>query len=289
MPGKNKVKLLQLKSKNNRVKSSFLHLNEVNQHRHKALATFTVRSLVNKQSQLIVIKEIKNHFIKLLKNSSMDVQYFSVIELGDNLANPHTHIQLYFEEENIDKVQKAFQKTLACFGLDTQRCQLVQEDKELNRKSSFNYVIKEYDNTVLSDEKILALDKARSSLKKGEAKHIQLYSKSRLPHPHALYKTLFYKYQLTYLNVNFLFEKGFATRLQGRAMSEALQNRKLPYIIFKDGAIKLKTTLLYHSMLFFLCYKVLVKYKILQKCIYINKSKVMMNLRVKKVLFLKRE
>lgn len=289
MPEKNKLKLLQLKSKNNRVKSSFLHLNEVNRHRSKALATFTVLSLVDKQLQLILIKEIKNHFIKLLRNSSIDVQYFSVIELGKSLANPHTHIQLYFEEENIDKIQKAYQKTIAYFSLNQKRCKLVQENKNLNMKSSFNYVIKEFDNKVMTNNQIMALDKARSSLKQKEAKNIQLFSKSRASKPHPLFKKLYYSHQLTYDNVNYLFEKGFATRLKGMRLLKARQNGKLPYIVFKNGAIKLETTLLYHSVLFFLCFKVLIKTKILQRYIYINKSNVKFNYVIKKVRFVSME
>ena len=289
MPEKNKLKLRQLKSKNNRDKSSFLHLNEVNQHRSKALATFTVLSFVDKQLQLILIKEIKNHFIQLLRNSRIDVCYWAQIELGKSLANPHTHIQLYFEEENIDKVKKAFQKTINYFHLDIKRCKLVEEDKELNMNSSFNYVIKELDNKVMTDDEILSLDKARSLLKKGEAKNIQLFSKSQLPYPRKLYTKLFFDYQLKYVNVNYLLDKGFATRLQGRALFEARQNKILPYIIFKSGAIKIQTMKLCSLIQLFLCFTVLVKLKIQQKSVYINKSKVKVNFRVIKVQYVRLE
>ncbi len=271
MSWEEKLKLRQLKSKNNRDKSAYLHLDDVNRHRNKALATFTVLSMVDKQLQLILIKEIKNHFIKLLRNSSIDVVHYCSIELGRNLNNPHTHLQLYFEEENIDKINKAFQKTLDFFSLDDQRCKLIKENKDFKMNSSFNYVIKEFDNSLLSDAQILAIDKARSAMKKGKAKNIQLFSKSRLPHPHKLYTTLFFDYQLEYVNVNYLFKEGYAKRLQGRALLEARQNGELPYIIFKNGAIRIKTMKLYSLIRLFLCFTVLVKIKILQKIQYYNK------------------
>ena len=284
-----RLKLYQIKSKNKRTKSSFIHLYEVNRERHKALTTFTVASFVDKRKQLIFIKEIKNHFIKLLKQSSIDVQYWASIELGKKLNNPHTHIQLYFEEENIDKINKAYQKTIEHFNLNSQRCKLVEEDKELKKDSSFNYAIKEWDNTVMTNKQIMALDKARSSLKKGEAKNIQMFSKSRALNPFPLYKVLYYFHQLTYHNVNYLMKKGFAVRLQGMALLNARQDGRLPYIMFKNGAIKIQTTKFYSLLRLFLCFTVFIKIKILQKCIYYNKHNAKLNSRIKKVFFVKKE
>ena len=277
-----KLKLRQLKSKNNRDKSAYLHLDDVNRHRSRALVTFTVLSMVDKQLQLILIKEIKNHFIKLLRNSSIDVVHYCSIELGKSLSNPHTHLQLYFEEENIDKINKAFQKTLNYFSLDEKRCKLVQENKDFKMNSSFNYVIKEFDNCLLSDSQILAIDKARSSMKKNEAKSIPFFSRSRLPYPHVLYKALFFQHQLSYVNVNYLFKEGFAIRLQGRALLEARNNAQLPCVIFKNGAIRIKTMKLYSLIRLFLCFTVLVKIKILQRSVYYNKSNAFINIEVKK-------
>jgi hypothetical protein len=289
MTRKNKLKLLQIKSKNKRIKSSFIHLYEINKERNMALATFTVSSFTDKRKQILFVKEIKNYFTRLLKNSSIDVHYWASIELGKNLNNPHTHIQLYFEEENIDKINKAYKKTIDHFNLDVKRCKLVQEDKGLKTNSSSNYVIKEWDNKLMTDKQILALDKARSSLKKGEAKNIQMFSKSRASKPHPLYKKLYYSHQLTYHNVNYLFEKGFAVRLQGMALLNARQNGKLPYIMFKNGAIKTHTIKFYSLIRFFLCLTVVIKSKFLQKCIYINKSNIKLNFRVKKVRFARME
>ena len=289
MTRENKLKLHQIKSKNKRIKSSFIHLYEINRDRHKALATFTVASFTNKQKQLLFVKEIKNHFIRLLKQSSIDISHWVSIELGKNLNNPHTHIQLYFEEENIYKINKAYKKTIEHFNLDAKRCKLVEEDKDLNKDSSFNYTIKEWDNTVMTNEQIMALDKARSSLKKGEAKNIQMISKSRALNPHPLYKVLYYFHQLSYHNVNYLMEKGFAVRLQGMSLLNARQDGRLPYIMFKNGAIKIQTTKFYSLLRLFLCFTVFIKTKILQKCIYYNKHNAKLNSRIKKVFFVKKE
>ena len=87
------------------------------------MATFTVSSFTDKRKQIIFVKEIKNHFIRLLKNSSIDANYWVSIELGKNFNNPHTHIQLYFEEENIDKINNGSVNVLIIpsggfYGLD---------------------------------------------------------------------------------------------------------------------------------------------------------------------------
>ncbi len=146
MPWGNELELRWLKSKNDKTKSTYLHLCECNIGRKRALATFTVQAMQNKQDQLLLIKKIKNYFSKRLQNLKCDVQYFSVIELGRSRArsNPHLHVQLFYNEEDLHKVEKAYQKCIEFFLLVNKRCKLVKESgKASDSPLSYNYIIKE--------------------------------------------------------------------------------------------------------------------------------------------------
>ena len=265
-----KLKLRQLKSKNNKVKSNYLHLCDSNIGRKRALATFTVQAMTAKQLQLLLIKEIKNYFSKRLQNLKVDVQYFSVIELGQHKSNPHLHVQLFYDEKDFDKVKKAYKKTIEYFSLVERRCKLTEEDKDMHLKGSFNYVIKEFDNLTLTDKEILDLDRARKRLKQGNTKHLQFFSKSRSQLCRPLYKALWFKHKLKYMHVNTLMD-GFAKRLQGLKLLEARQINELPYILFKDGAIQVNSTKLYNLILLALLFMVSIYFKNQIKCIYRNK------------------
>jgi len=268
MPGEKELKLRQLKSKNNKVKSTYLHLCDSNIGRSRALVTFTVPAMTVKQSQLLLIKEIKNYFAKRLQNLKVDVQYFSIIELGQYKSNPHSHFQIFYNKEDYRKVEKAYKKAIVKFSLVNKRCKIVEEAEGALHPSSFNYIIKEFDNTKLSDKDILELDAARKKLKQRETKYLQFFSKSRSQHPHPLYKTMWFKHNLNYMNVNNLMS-GYASRLEGLKLMEARQNRELPYVIFKGGAIQVNSVKLYKLILLTVLY--LYIYKSSERCIYNNK------------------
>ena len=272
MPWGNELELRWLKSKNDKTKSAYLHLCECNIGRKRALATFTVQAMQNKQDQLLLIKKIKNYFSKKLQNLKCDVQYFSVIELGRSRSNPHLHVQLFYNEEDLHKVEKAYQKCLEFFLLVNKRCKLVKEFGEASDSPlSFNYIIKEFDNLKLSDKEILDLDAARKRLKQGKTKNLQFFSKSRVQHPHPLSKALLFKHNLTYMNVNTLMN-GYAKRLQGLKLLEARQINELPYILFKDGAIRINSSKLYNLILLTLLYIGVIKSRSSERFLYRNKE-----------------
>jgi len=152
-------------------------------------------------------------------------------------------VQLWYDEEDASRVEIAYQKTIGFFSLIGRRCRLVKESREVPASPlSYNYIIKEFDNLKLSDKEILALDTARKKLKAGETKYVQFHSQSRPQHPRTLYKALWFKHGLNYLNANTLMD-GYATRLQGLKLLKARQINELPYILFKDGAIQSKNIL----------------------------------------------
>lgn len=272
MPGENELELRWLKSKNKKVKSSYLRLNDSNIGRNRALATFTVKKHSKPQSQLLLIKEIKNYFSKRLQNLKSDIQYFNMIELSkkSNYSNPHLHSQLFYDEEDTKRVEQAYNKTIEHFSLNSERCKLVKESEELLHSSSYNYIIKELDNLQLTNKEILDLDAARKLLKQGEAKHIQLHSQSRPLYPHPLYKTLWFNHKLKYIHVNHLMNH-YATRLKGLKLMKARQINKLPYILFKDGAIQINSSKLFNLILLTILYIGVYVSKSSEKCIYCNK------------------
>ena len=278
-----RLKLRQLKSKNNRTKSKYIQLCDINKGRKRSLVTFTVKKHSNPQSQLLLIKEIKSYFSKRLQNLKSDVQYFNMIELGKNYNNPHLHSQLFFNEEDTKRVEQAYDKTIEHFSLDNKRCKLVKESEELLHNSSFNYIIKEHNNLQLTNKEILKLDAARKKLRIGDSKYIQFFSmsRSRSKYPHPLYKALWFKHNLTYINVNTLMN-GFAKRLRGKKLLESRQTNELPYILFKDGAIQINSFKLYKLILLTLLYIGVFESAGSRKILYYNKSNTFINIEVKK-------
>ncbi len=270
MPWEEKLKLGQIKSKNNKTKSAYLHLCDANIGRSRALITFTTASMKSKQYQLIKVKDIKNYFAKKLQNLKVDIQYMSVIELGIYKTNPHLHFQLFYNKENIENIEKAYKKTIDYFNLKPQRCDFKKEDPNIQHNSSFNYIIKEFDNSQLSDQEILDLDSARKKIKQGSTKYTKLYSISKAKYPRSLYKKLWYDKGLNYLQVNELMTH-YAKRLQGQEIKKAKQSMLLPFILFKDGAININTSKLSSLILFPLLILHPYIYKSSEKCIYNNK------------------
>ncbi|CAA6803955.1 MAG: Unknown protein [uncultured Sulfurovum sp.] len=271
MPYKNteqEYELKQLKSKNDKVKSQYIHFCQQNEGRERSLVTFTIPSMENKQKQLLAIKQIKNYFSKRLQSLKCNVQYFMVIELGASRNNPHLHAQLFYEKENKLKIEKAHDKTLKEFSLKKERCKIVYDDKKISSTSSYNYSIKEFDNKQLSDEEILLLDKVRKELKTGANKYIQFHSKSRPSQTQPIYKHFWFKHGMTYNNVNELFN-GYARRFNIPSESFYI---KFKYPCFRLGntVIVIDIVKLYELILLKLLFLNLLKSS--ERCIYCNKS-----------------
>ena len=199
------------KRKNNRMKSSYIHLYNTNRHREKALITFTVTRM-SQHEKLAYMADIKRYVAKRLNNLNAKVKYFSVIELGEKLNNPHLHLQIFFDKETESKIIQVYLKTIEEFHLNEKRCKLTMDDKKLKMKSSINYTIKEFDNTKLSDKEIIALYRARKALKVGKNRGIRFYSSSRLFQPMSIYRTFFRRFDLNFMAVDQLFQSHILTK-----------------------------------------------------------------------------
>jgi hypothetical protein len=261
-----KLYLEQIKRKNNKIKSQYIHLCEMNVGRERALVTFTVCSLDDKSEQLLLIQEIKNYFAKRLQNLKSNIQYFSVIELGKNRDNPHLHTQIFYNKEDLKRVEESYQKTIQYFKLDEVRCKLTLNDRQLKNTSSHNYIIKEYDNKQLSNDEILSINRARAKLRRGKAQYLQFHSKSRATHIQSVYRTLYFTHNLNYFNVNELFHLGYIKRIESKKVEKS--SLSLEYLRCEKVIIEIKLLKLYELFLLSYCYLFVSS----EKCIYCNKK-----------------
>ena len=198
-----------LRAKNKKTWANYLFISNKNVSREKALVTFT-SSKVDKHDRLTEVKLIKNHFSKLLSNLKIDIDKFLVVEIGENKNNPHLHIQLFFTHKDFNKIYRAYTKVLTRFNLNQEFCRFSKTDKSQTHITYFSYILKEY-SPELSDRELIAFDKARNKLRVKENKNMQFISHSHNLLIRPVYKHLYYKYEIDYLAVDFLYSKGFFT------------------------------------------------------------------------------
>jgi hypothetical protein len=248
-----KLELYRLKSKNNKIKSKFIHLHECNIGRERSLITFTIPKIQDSTEQLILIDKIRNFFIKRLQNLKTDIQYFTAIELGKNFNNPHLHIQLYFDKKDEERIDNAYIKTLKQFQLIQKRNKITKINSSTSTTTSLNYTIKESDNQQQTNSSILKRDKARKKIKNKDirAKNISFYTSSRSLLPQPLYKKLWFDYGMNYHAVNELISCGYAIKYTQKDLElvNYLFRHSSIFIFYKNGAIKLNIEELYTLIL----------------------------------------
>lgn len=249
-----KVHIQRLRSKNKKICSSYLYICDRNKNKERMLITFT-SSKKTAFEKLSHIKEIKNHFSKLLSNLKIDIDKFSVIEIGANYSNPHLHLQLFYNEVDFNRIVRAFNKTLIKFNLNEKRSILTKEDKSKHKLNYFVYILKEYSKN-LSDSEILKLDKSRSSLKSNENKNVQLVSHSHGILSKKVYKELYYQYKIDYLVADTLYKFNFfnvknqannkASKIIQWSLSKILKLIVF-CLVFSSVTIKIRQKFLYNN------------------------------------------
>lgn len=245
-----KVHIQRLRSKNKKICSAYLYICDRNKDKERMLITFT-SSKKTAFEKLSHIKEIKNHFSKLLSNLKIDIDKFSVIELGANYSNPHLHLQLFYNEIDFNKIVRAFNKTLIKFNLNERRSILSKEDKSKHKLDYFVYILKEYSKN-LSDSEILKLDKVRSSLRINENKNVQLVSHSHGVLSKKVYKELYYQYKIDYLVADTLHKLGFfniknkSTNIIKWSISKILKLIVF-CLVFSSNTVKIRQKFLYNN------------------------------------------
>lgn len=269
---KEKYKLWDLQKKNNRILSSYIELNNINLGRKRALLTFT-SFLDCPVEKLLLINELRGDLKKKLRNLNCNINYFDAIELGSNYMNnpnPHLHMQLFYDEENEERIIRVFNKIIDIYNLKADRCSFTVED-DRKPKGTYNYSLKEFSNKNSDNQKIIDLNLVRKKLNKKAGLKIQYYSMSRFENTIQIYRKLFKKFKLTYENVNELFEQNIFRRLCGLEMSRETKDGK-ENIRCGDTVIQLNFIKLYNEMLLILFY--LSNFSIISISLrYNNKSK----------------
>ena len=196
-----------IRTKNNRVWSNYLYICDRNQDNDKALITFTSPK-IEAYDKLEHIKHIKQHFSKLISNLKIDIDKFAVVELGQNKNNPHVHIQLFYNNKDLEKIQRAYTKTLVKFNLHEKSCAFTKTDKTQTHIKYFSYILKEFAKK-LSDNELMELDEARSKLRVKKNKNMQFISRSHNLLTRAVYKHLYFKHDIGYSKADFFYHGNF--------------------------------------------------------------------------------
>lgn len=149
--------------------------------------TFT-SSASGTYSKLRLINEVKSYVTYLIANSKSEIYFFSNIELGHSLTNPHLHTQLWSDDKNA--VQLIYDKVIAKFSLDKKRCSLSLPQRT---STHYNYVIKDYAET-LTDEQIWKLEQTKKKYRKQLGLKLRFYSRSKSRYQSKLYKIVYHTY-----------------------------------------------------------------------------------------------
>jgi len=89
----------------------------------KYLFTFTASSKGRGvYTKLRLINEIKSYVTYLIANSKADIYFFSNIEIGSELSNPHLHTQIWSDDK--EAVSEIYDRVIKKFALKAKRCKL---------------------------------------------------------------------------------------------------------------------------------------------------------------------
>ena len=202
-----KTYINRIRIKNSQLWANYFFMCDRNKNNEKALITFTTPQKVA-YDKLSHIKEIKRYFSKLLSNLKIDIDKFAVIELGQNKNNPHLHVQLFYNDKDLLKIQRAYIKTLVKFNLHEKLCTFTTTDKTKTHIKYFSYILKEFGKK-LSDSELMDLDRARNGLRVEENRSMQFVSHSHNLLTRAVYKYLYHKKNINYSKADFFYHENY--------------------------------------------------------------------------------
>jgi len=183
-------RLSSIKKRNGSTRFEYYHLANKYKHLQKNLITFTYHD-VDQYTKLSMINDIRNYFNRLIKNTKNDsIKFFSSIELGENIDNPHLHIQIW--HENQKQIDKIYEKVIDRFGLFSEFCKITLPD---TNKELYAYVIKDYSKS-LSDDELLRLDDARRVYRSVLDKNVRFSSHSKGKYTKKVYKSLYSRFNI---------------------------------------------------------------------------------------------
>jgi hypothetical protein len=176
------------RKKNRSVRHEYLTLASKHGGMGNFMLTFT-SSLSGTYSKLRLINEIKSYVTYLIANSKSEIYFFSNIELGHSLTNPHLHTQLWSDDKNA--VQLIYDKVIAKFSLDKKRCRLSVPQQTSTK--FYTYLLKDYAET-LTDDRIWKLEQVKKKYRKQLGLKLRFYSRSKSKYQSRLYKIVYHAY-----------------------------------------------------------------------------------------------
>lgn len=171
------------RKKNSAIRHEYYSLCDKYSDLSKCMLTFTARGKGRGvYTKLRLINEIKTYVTYLIANSKADIYFFSNIEIGGELSNPHLHTQLWFTD--IEAVRAIYDKVIEKFGLVEKRCSLSipQQNHQF-----YNYVIKDYSKD-LNDNDLWNLEQTKKRMRKQLGFKLRFYSKSKSKYTKKAYR-----------------------------------------------------------------------------------------------------
>jgi len=133
-------------------------------------------------TKLRLINEMKTYVTYLIANSKADIYFFSNIEVGTELSNPHLHTQIW--SDDLNAVRVVYDKVIEKFGLVKKRCQLSEPQQN---HTFYNYVIKDYAKD-LNDDELWNLEQTKKRMRKQLGLKLRFYSKSKSKYTKKAYR-----------------------------------------------------------------------------------------------------
>jgi len=177
------------RKKNRSVRHEYLTLASKYSDMGTFMFTFTSSSKHGTYVKLRLINEIKSYVTYLIANSKADIYFFSNIELGHSLTNPHLHTQVWSDDKKA--VEKIYERVIDKFSLDKKRCKL--SEPQQTSMNYYNYVIKDY-SEALSNEQLLKLEQTKKKYRKQLGLKFRFYSRSKSKYQSKLYKIMYRSY-----------------------------------------------------------------------------------------------
>jgi hypothetical protein len=144
--------------------------------------------------KLRLINEIKSYVTYLIANSKSEIYFFSSIEIGHELTNPHLHTQLWTDDE--EAVRAIYDKVIKKFRLVKKWCKLsTPHEPHQTSKIYYTYLIKDYDKG-LTDDQVWKLEQTKKKYRKQLGTKFRFYSRSKGKYTVKLYKMVYHTYKV---------------------------------------------------------------------------------------------
>ena len=213
---------------------------------NKTMLTFTIPSKINnaiiqgKYSKTAYLVELRTYISKQFNNASIEIKYFTNIELGSKRNNPHLHIQVWYKDNNVPfrcnqlngktidnnldcsmsptsmSVTSLNEITLSDTLIPLNEIQNIYNktiDKfNLNKsrcklttptheKTIYDYIIKDYRKDI-SDVELWSNENAKRGIRKHLAKQVRFYNMSADKYSQKIYKIAYRFYNKLRKDVN---------------------------------------------------------------------------------------